>query len=105
MTARLRWADALPLVAAASIPLVFLHAMYQWHGKIGPADVYGSDIAIALVVASAIAAGFLWGWQPLARGRTLWILAGALLGLFVISCFWRPLELPTKHLVTAANFA
>jgi hypothetical protein len=103
LTARLRWADALPLVAAASIPLVFLHAMYQWHGKIGPADVYGSDIAIALVVASAIAAGFLWGWQPLARGRTLWILAGALLGLFVISCFWRPLELPTKHLVTAAK--
>jgi hypothetical protein len=103
LTSRLRAADVLPLVAAASIPLVFLHAMYQWHGKIGPADVYGSDIAIALVVASAIAAGFLWGWQPLARGRTLWILAGALLGLFVISCFWRPLELPTKHLVTAAK--
>jgi len=100
---RLRAADVLPLVAAASIPLVFLHAMYQWHGKVGPADVYGSDIAIALVVASAIAAGVLWGFEPLARGRVLWIVAGAFLALFVISCFWQPIEKPTKHLVTAAK--
>ena len=103
MTARLRAADVLPLVAAASIPLVFLHAMYQWHGKIGPADVYGSDVAILLVVISAIAAGVLFGWEPLERGRPLWIPAGALLAVFVISSFWRPLELPTKHLVTAAK--
>jgi len=26
-----------------------------------------------------------------------------LLAVWVISCFWRPLELPTKHLVTAAK--
>jgi hypothetical protein len=29
--------------------------------------------------------------------------AGSLLLLFVISCFWRPVELPTKHLLTAAK--
>ncbi len=103
MTARLRAADVLPLVAAASIPFVFLHAMYQWHGKVGPADVYGSDLAIAVVVASAIASGVLFGWRPLARMRVAWILIGALMGLFVISCFWRPIELPSKHLTTAAK--
>jgi hypothetical protein len=49
LTARLRAADVLPLVAAASIAFVFLHAMYQWHGKVGPADVYGSHLAVAVV--------------------------------------------------------
>jgi hypothetical protein len=103
LTSRLRAADALPLVAAASIPLVFLHAMYQAHVKIGPFDVYTSDLAIAATVGSAIVAGFMFGWEPLSRGRPLWIAAGAMLGFFVVSNFWRPLELPTKHLVTAAK--
>ena len=31
--------------------------------------------------------------------------AAALLPLFVVSCFWRPVELPTKHLVTLAKDA
>ncbi len=103
MTARLRAAGVLPLVAAASIPFVFLHARYQWHGKVGPADVYGSDLAIALVVASAIVSGVLFGWRPLRRMRVTWILIAALMGLFVISCLWRPIELPSKHLTTAAK--
>jgi hypothetical protein len=103
LIARLRAADVLPLVAAASIPLVFLHAMYQWHAKVGPVDVYGSDVAIALVVASAAAAGVLFGWQPLARMRVVWILMAALFGLFVVACFWQPVELPTRHLTTAAK--
>ena len=103
MTLRLRAADVLPLVAAASIPLVFLHARYQWHTKVGPADVYGSDVAIALVIAAAATAGVLFGWQPLRRLRNVWILIGSLMGLFVISCFWPPIELPTRHLTTAAK--
>ncbi len=37
------------------------------------------------------------------RMRVTWILIGALMGLFVISCFWRPIELPSKHLTTAAK--
>jgi O-Antigen ligase len=103
LTARLRAADVLPLVAAASIPLVFLHASYQWHAKVGPVDIYGSDVAVALVVASAILAAILFGWQPLARMRVVWILMAALFGLFVIACLWRPVELPTRHLTTAAK--
>jgi hypothetical protein len=99
--ARLRAADVLPLVAAAAIPFIFLHVRYQAHFSVGPVDVYGSDLAVALTVVAAIAAGFRFGWEPLRAGRALWLLAGALLAVFVISCFWRPLELPTKHLVTA----
>jgi len=103
LKARLRAADVLPLVAAASIPLVFLHAMYQWHAKVGPVDIYGSDVAIALVVASAAAAGVLFGWQPLGRMRVVWILMALLFGLFVVACFWQPVELPKRHLTTAAK--
>ncbi len=99
--ARLRAADVLPLVAAAAIPFIFLHVRYQAHASIGPVDVYGSDIAVAVTVVAAIVAGVKFGWTPLRSGRVLWLLAGALLAVFVISCFWRPLELPTKHLVTA----
>jgi O-antigen ligase len=101
LTFRLRAADVLPLVAAAAIPLIFLHAMYQVHAKVGPFDVFGSDIAIALTLASALVSGWTFGWSPLRRGGVLWAVAGALLALFVISVFWRPFELTTKHLVTA----
>ncbi len=103
LTFRLRPRDALPLVAAAAIPLVFLHARYQAHASIGPVGVYGSDVAIAIVVGCAIWSGFRYGWQPLAPARLLWIVAGVLLLLFVVSCFWHPLEHTTKHLITAAK--
>ena len=53
--------------------------------------------------ARALVAGLAFGWAPLRAGRPLWLVAGAMLALFVISCFWRPVELPTKHLVTAAK--
>ena len=99
----MRAADVLPLVATAAIPLIFLHAMYQVEGTVGPVHVYGSDIAIAAVVAAALVSGLAFGFEPLRRGRPLWLAAGALLALFVISCFWRPVELPKKHLVTAAK--
>ncbi|HWE80166.1 MAG TPA: O-antigen ligase family protein [Gaiellaceae bacterium] len=100
---RPRAADVLPLVAAAALPLIFLHARYQAETSVGPVGVYGSDVAIAAVVAAAFLAGVKLGWEPLRRGRTLWIVAAALLLLFVIACLWRPLESPTKHLVTAAK--
>jgi O-antigen ligase/polysaccharide polymerase Wzy-like membrane protein len=90
-------------VAAAAIPLIFLHAMYQLELSVGPLNVYGSDLAVAAVVGSALVAGLAFGWEPLRAGRPLWLVAGAMLALFVISCFWRPTELPTKHLVTAAK--
>ncbi len=100
---RLRAADLLPLVAAAALPLIFLHARYQAQTSVGPFDIYGSDVAIAATVAAALVAGLRFGWAPLARGRPLWLVAAALLGLYVVACFWQPLEQPTKHLVTAAK--
>ncbi len=103
LSSRLRAAELLPLVPAAAIPLLFLHRSYQAHVSVGPVDVYSSDAAAAAVVAAALAAGILWGWAPLRRPLPLWIAAGALLGLLVASVFWTPLELTTKHLVTAAK--
>jgi hypothetical protein len=102
---RSRAAELLPLVPAAAIPLLFLHRSYQAHASIGPVDVYSSDIAIVVVAAAAIAAGLRFGWAPLRRPLVLWALAGALLALFVASCFWRPFDHTTKHLVTAAKIA
>src|SRR5581483_5915504 len=94
MDARSRAADLLALVPAAAIPLLFLHSRYQAHTTIGPFDVYSSDVAVAVVVLVALAAGFALGWQPLRRPVVLWC---------VVACFWRPLEETTSHLVTAAK--
>jgi O-antigen ligase len=101
--ARSRAAELLPLVPAAAIPLLFLHNSYQGHFTVGPLDVATSDLAAAAVVAAALAAGVMWGFAPLRRPLALWIVAGAFLGLLVVSVFWTPLELTTKHLVTAAK--
>jgi len=103
LDARSRAADLLALVPAAAIPLLFLHRRYQLHGAVGPVDVYTSDLAILAVVAAALAAGLRFGWRPLLGPRRLWIATGCLLGLFVVSCLWAPVEQPTRHLVTAAK--
>ena len=100
---RLRAADVLPLVAAAAIPLIFMHVHFQAHASLGPLDIYDSDVAIAVVVGCAMASGFLYGWSPLRPALWLWILAGALLGLWVLACLWRPIEMPTKHLVSVSK--
>jgi O-antigen ligase/polysaccharide polymerase Wzy-like membrane protein len=105
LASRSRAADLLALVPAAALPLVFLHARYQAHTKVGPLHVYGSDVVIALTLLAAVAAGVLYGWQPLLRPWRLWLAAAALLALFAVSCFWRPLEETTTHLITAAKFA
>jgi hypothetical protein len=97
-------ADLLPLVAAAALPLIFLHARYQAETTIGPIGVYGSDVAVLFTVLAATVSGFWLGWEPLARGRWLWLFAGLLLALFLISNFWQPLEKPTKHLTSAAKY-
>jgi len=103
LDARSRAADLLALVPAAAIPLLFLHSRYQAHTTVGPLDVYSSDVAVAVVVLVALAAGASLGWQPLRRALVLWCVAAALLALFVLSCFWRPLEETSTHLVTAAK--
>ncbi len=104
MTFRLGARDALPLVAAAAIPLVFLHVRYQAHVALGNVDVYGSDVAIVAVLAAAVVAGLKFGWEPLRRGMTLWIVSALFLALMFASCFWRPLGDLTTHLTTVAKF-
>jgi hypothetical protein len=105
LTPRLRAADVLPLVAAAAVPLIFLNERYQVLASVGPATVYASDVAIACVVLAAAYSGLRFGWEPLGRTKLLWIAAAALLALFFVSCFWTPVERPTKHLVTLAKVA
>ena len=78
--------------------------MYQAHASVGPIDIYSSDIALAVVVVAAAVVGFRSGWAPLWRPRLLWIAAGALLALFVVSCFWSPPDQTQKHLITAAKY-
>src|SRR5262249_2504066 len=87
LDARSRAADLLALVPAAAVPLLFLHSRYQAHGTVGPADVYSSDVAVAVTVLAAIVAGAWFGWQPLRRPLVLWYIAGALLALCVVACF------------------
>jgi O-Antigen ligase len=100
---RSRAADVLALVPAAALPLVFLHRRYQAHTAFGPVDVFGSDVAVAVVVLVALLAGMKFGWRPLLRPLALWSVAGALLLWLLVTCFWRPLEQPTAHLVTLAK--
>src|SRR5581483_8477293 len=69
----------------------------------GPFDVYSSDIAVGLVVLAALGAGVRCGWSPLRRPLPLWVLAALLLGLLVVSCFYRPLMHTSKHLASLAK--
>ncbi len=103
MDARSRGADLLALVPAGAIPLVFLHARYQAETTVGPAHVYGSDVAIALTLAAALVAGARDGFRPLARPRALWAVAGAFVAYLGLTCLWRPVEDPRHHLVTYAK--
>src|SRR5438105_8347914 len=103
MDARSRAADLLALVPAAALPLLFLHRRYQAHTTIGAFDLFGSDVAVGITVIVALAAGVWFGWRPLLRPLALWCVAAALLLWFFVTCFWRPLEAPTTHLVTLAK--
>jgi hypothetical protein len=100
---RSRAGELLPLVPAAAIPLVYLHRMYQADTTVGPFDVFGSDVAIALTIAAALLAGVWWGFRPLLRPWLLWAVAGAFLALVVLSCFWRPFDHTKTHLISAAK--
>lgn len=73
------------LVAALTLPLLFLHISYQPSvtlsiGSTRPQIVL-SDVAIALVALAALATGLREGFAPLRPGRWLWITGGAL-------CIW-----------------
>ena len=82
---------------------MFLHRRYQAHTSFGPVDVFGSDVAVAVTVLVALVAGVCFGWRPLRRPLPLWCVAGALFLWLFVTCFWRPLEQPTTHLITLAK--
>jgi hypothetical protein len=103
LDARSRAADLLALVPAAAIPLVFLHRRYQAHTSFGSVDVFGSDVAVAIVVLVALVAGAWFGWRPLVRPALLWCVAAALLLVLGVSTLWRPIEQPSTHLQTFAK--
>ncbi|CAB4708955.1 MAG: hypothetical protein F2663_09250 [Actinobacteria bacterium] len=100
MKVRLRSEDVPALVLAAAIPLLFLHVRYQAHASVGPLDVYGSDIAAAAAVLAGLIAARRHGLGGLRAGRPLWIATAALLSYWTLTCFWRPFEAFSTHLVT-----
>ena len=87
-------------MAAAAIPVIWLHGRYQGHLSAVGVSVVTSDLAIAAVIAAGVVSGLMFGWEPLRRGRLLWILASAFLGLLLLSCFWRPPELLGARVTT-----
>jgi O-antigen ligase len=103
LKARLRSEDVPALVLAAAIPLLFLHVRYQAHVAVGPLDVYGSDLAAAAAVLAALISARRHGLSALRPGRPLWIATTALLAFWTLTCFWRPIEALSTHLVTDAK--
>jgi O-antigen ligase len=100
------------LVVAIALPILFLHVAYQpgIEVHLGSTSVHGylSDFAVLGVALAGIASGVTLGWQPLRRGRPLWI-AGVLFFAWVLfeitwgrhisgGYDWR------EHAVTAAKF-
>jgi len=96
-------ADILPLVAAAAIPLIFLHVMYQPSLVFGPATAYGSDIVIILTLLAAVASGLMFGWERLAGSRLLWLAIAGLVAVFALSCLYRPFQEVRTHLITVSK--
>src|SRR5437667_3693572 len=68
---------------AAALPILFLHVRYQPGFAIGfgstEINVYLSDVAVLLVVLTALAVGARAGFAPLRPGATLWLVGAAFL--------------------------
>ena len=103
MAFRSRAADLLAARRGRRDPLRLPPPQYQAHASVGPVDIYGSDVAILITLLAAVAAGVLFGWGRLLQPRPLWVDRCRLLALFVVSCFWSPIEAPKTHLITAAK--
>jgi O-antigen ligase len=99
------------LVLVAAIPVIFLHVKYQPSVEIGlgstDVGIQLSDLAVLAIVAAGISVGRRLGFQPLRRGRPLWIAAA-------LSFVWVAIEIALPagshgypwetHTVTAAKF-
>lgn len=101
------------LTLAAAIPFLFLHETYQPSASIGlgstTVDATLADLAILVVVVSALVRGRAEGWLPLGRARWLlaatggFVLLGAL-SLATPSLLGEEYEL-APHAVSVAKFA
>jgi O-antigen ligase len=100
-------------VLAVAIPVIFIHVQYQpgFGVAFGSTTVnaYLSDFAVLAVVVAALVSGVRNGFEPLARGRVLWLL-GILFFVWVAFEVWHGHSHASsyawhKHGVTAAKFA
>jgi hypothetical protein len=101
------------LVFAVALPFLFLHASFQPSigANVGSTriDFRLSDLAVLVIAAAALVAGRGHLRASLARGRPVWITAGAFL-LFVFAACIYPLAAHSSypwqtHLVTAVKYA
>jgi O-antigen ligase len=101
------------IVLAAAVPLLFLHVEYQPSLGAGlgstTVDATLSDLAVLVVVATAICSGISLGFAPLRGGLAVLLAAGLLLGWIWLSIVFPLLrDHPyawQDHAVTAAKFA
>jgi O-antigen ligase len=100
------------LVAAAAVPLLFLHAEFQPHVSVALAgtnvDAYLSDFAVLAVVVSALVALARHGSAPHRRGRALWVVIAAFFLWLGFELLWgrhHAASYPlATHAVTALKF-
>ena len=71
------------MVLAAGIPILFLHVTYQPGISIGvgstSVNAYLSDFAVLAIVLAALAEGIRSSFEPLRRGRSLWLVSALFL--------------------------
>ncbi len=78
-----------PVVLAATLPLIFLHSRYQPDLGFGAGGTHVSitlsDLAVLAIALAAIATARRAGLTALRRGLPVWLVAGALLVLVLVS--------------------
>ena len=103
-TLRTRYGDG-PLIVAGALPFLFLHNHYQPSFDVGSLNVDLSDLAIGVIVVTALVR---FDRRPLARSLPLWEGWGALALLVVLSTAWGALRFSGypagTHAVTAAKW-
>ena len=97
------------VVLAAALPFVLLHRHYQPTLSVRAVDVMLSDVAILVVVATAVVVGARDRFAALRAGLPLWIAAAAFLCWIGVATVYGSSADPSyetgRHLVTAAKFA
>src|SRR5258708_6527492 len=102
-----------PVVVAAALPVLFLHARFQPGFSVSLAstsvDLRLSDLAVLAAAAAAVADGVRGGFAPLRRGLIVWGAAALFLAYVVLATFYPLVSSSaypwTTHLVTAVKYA